>query len=462
MKKIICILVSMLMCGAGYTQSSMFPEYSCSHYHVLLDVKHDSTILYVEDRAHQICDTLFSYSLYGMPPSQSNRVIKMNGGSQNYMLTNSPTSLLCHMLSIFQLGDWSNMSTLFFLSDRDFVQSRLASGILNDIIFDYQNIDSLELINSYVLYGTYHIINIHAFFHDGSVTIQTYQMKQENNQWFLTIQNDTTPLFPNMLVHLTYHSAYSMLTDGDIDGDGVPDLLDNCPCSANSGQLDSDNDGYGNTCDNCPNKYNPLQEDYDDDGIGDNCDNCRSIYNPEQTDSDRDGYGDACDNCPNAYNPYQLDFDNDSIGNECDPDIDNDSIPNELDIDMDGDGIDNDVDNCPMTYNPSQVDTDEDGIGDICDNCPEDANADQSDIDGDGIGDACDDDMDGDGIPNTEDNCTYLYNPNQEDLDCDGIGDVCDPDIDGDGVPNEQDNCPTVFNPDQTDVNGNGVGDICE
>jgi len=35
----------------------------------------------------------------------------------------------------------------------------------------------------------------------------------------------------------------------DTDGDGVDDVLDNCPMVANAGQCDSDSDGFGNRCD---------------------------------------------------------------------------------------------------------------------------------------------------------------------------------------------------------------------
>jgi hypothetical protein len=58
----------------------------------------------------------------------------------------------------------------------------------------------------------------------------------------------------------------------DSDGDGIPDLLDNCP-----------------------NDSNPDQADFDDDGIGDTCDNCPMHHNPDQADADNDGHGDACD-----------------------------------------------------------------------------------------------------------------------------------------------------------------------
>jgi len=81
----------------------------------------------------------------------------------------------------------------------------------------------------------------------------------------------------------------------DGDGDGVPDLEDNCPSSANPGQQDADGDNVGDACDPCT--------DTDDDGYGnpeyaDNVcpvDNCPAVTNPDQADGDRDGLGDACD-----------------------------------------------------------------------------------------------------------------------------------------------------------------------
>ena len=57
----------------------------------------------------------------------------------------------------------------------------------------------------------------------------------------------------------------------DSDGDGIADLLDNCPAIANTNQADFDTDDVGDACDNCPSTYNPDQGDADSDGIGDAC-----------------------------------------------------------------------------------------------------------------------------------------------------------------------------------------------
>jgi len=218
--------------------------------------------------------------------------------------------------------------------------------------------------------------------------------------------------------------------NADPDGDGVPELLDNCPGLPNGSQQDSDADGIGDACDtcpldalndpdldsvcnevdNCPDVGNALQEDGDQDGLGDACDgctdtdgdgfgnpgfpvntcaadNCPLLANPTQSDGDSDVRGDACDNCPAGYNPLQTDGDNDGVGNSCD--------------------------NCLVVANPSQQDTDSDTVGNACDNCPTEANASQTDTDADRVGDVCD-------------NCIFDPNPAQADVDSDFEGDVCD------------------------------------
>lgn len=71
----------------------------------------------------------------------------------------------------------------------------------------------------------------------------------------------------------------------DSDGDGVPDITDNCPSNVNPDQGDNDNDGLGDVCDT----------DDDNDGIDDTADNCPIDVNFDQLDDDFDGLGNACD-----------------------------------------------------------------------------------------------------------------------------------------------------------------------
>ncbi len=219
------------------------------------------------------------------------------------------------------------------------------------------------------------------------------------------------------------------IKDGDDDGDGVINHLDNCRWTFNTNQANSDGDTLGDVCDNCPDDTNNGQEDGDGDTFGDVCDNCPDDYNDPQTDSDGDGAGDACDVCP-GFDDF-LDTDLDFVADSCD--------------------------NCPGLYNPQQDDPDGDGFGSACDNCPDISNVLQTDSDGDGVGDPCDacpgfddnNDADGDGVPDDCDICPNDYDPGQENSDGDIYGDACD-------------NCPLIDNPAQEDFDYDGIGDYCD
>lgn len=93
-------------------------------------------------------------------------------------------------------------------------------------------------------------------------------------------------------------------TELDLDGDDVPDDVDNCPAVFNFGQGDLDADGAGDACDVCPWAVEvdpcplPDANDVDADLVPDTDDNCPGASNPDQLDTDEDGQGDVCDYCP--------------------------------------------------------------------------------------------------------------------------------------------------------------------
>ncbi len=88
-----------------------------------------------------------------------------------------------------------------------------------------------------------------------------------------------------LVVSATISQSNSNYIIADVDGDGVPDIRDNCVSVPNADQVDLNNNGRGDACD-----------DFDQDQIINSKDNCPNIPNWDQKDSDGDGIGDACDN----------------------------------------------------------------------------------------------------------------------------------------------------------------------
>jgi hypothetical protein len=135
----------------------------------------------------------------------------------------------------------------------------------------------------------------------------------------------------------------------DQDGDGVPNISDNCPLIPNADQADADDDAIGDACDPTP-TADTNAGDHDSDGFPNISDNCPLVPNADQADSDGDGIGNVCDPAeplpPTSPTPAPA------------------TAPP---ADSDGDGVPDFSDNCPTTPNADQTDTDGDGSGDVCD-----------------------------------------------------------------------------------------------
>lgn len=98
----------------------------------------------------------------------------------------------------------------------------------------------------------------------------------------------------------------------DSDGDGVPDLIDECPFAAGTADFfgcpDSDGDGLGDSRDNCPKEMGAMDNkgcpmaDSDGDGVPDDKDSCPNLKGDKRyagcPDTDGDGIVDKYDKCP--------------------------------------------------------------------------------------------------------------------------------------------------------------------
>jgi OmpA-OmpF porin, OOP family len=165
-----------------------------------------------------------------------------------------------------------------------------------------------------------------------------------NDNWDAVPQGGSN----DMMLAFMLGFSYSLFSDYDSDGDGVPDSKDQCPDTPTGVKvdefgcpIDSDNDGVPDYLDKCP--KTPSGVAVDEAGC--------------PLDADGDGVPDYLDKCPNTPKGAPV--------NER-------GCP-----DSDGDGVFDDIDECPDTPKGAPVDakgcpkdTDGDGVPDYLDECP--------------------------------------------------------------------------------------------
>ncbi len=228
--------------------------------------------------------------------------------------------------------------------------------------------------------------------------------------------------------------------DTDDDGDGIDDILDNCPLIANAGQADADLDGIGDDCDPIVNASLAISAPSAPTTEGEDVTYTITYSNAGTvTLSDADitvnTTGDASATAvvsgsgltTRTVTLTGISGSNGTFG-----------------ISIAAGTADNaTADGLAVAVGPSTTfefaDADGDGVFDSMDSCPNGISgipdASDPDLDGDGCKNSEDSDDDGDGVDDAVDNCPLTANADQ--LNTDGAadgGDVCDEDDDNDGI----------------------------
>ena len=313
MKKYLFVLICIVLTASTtVAQVNRFPQYNEQPQAVTLNLSNDTNVLLVEDGVHTLCGNVVFYTFDGTIAGASS-MIALTGGNQNASTTNTPPAMLCRLLQAYHNATLTDIQTLYRTQDAATFTSIFSVDSVRLAFLSFvSSIDSIEYLLSYNQ-EPYTVV-ITRLYYDTNQVLMTYMLTQVGGQWKFAAADLGGPMANNLTIFLNNYPPSALTTGNDLDGDGIPNATDNCPCTANVDQADSDHDGIGDACDNCPVRYNPLQEDRDDDGIGDGCDNCPGRYNPLQEDADGDHIGDSCDNCPTVVNPRQYDFDLDGSG----------------------------------------------------------------------------------------------------------------------------------------------------
>ena len=211
---------------------------------------------------------------------------------------------------------------------------------------------------------------------------------------------DNCPTLSNPDQRDTNGNGIGDVCDVDLDGDGIPDkhadlspmtaaeiamrLGDNCPSIPNGKQVITCVANVPN-CAKIATIGDACNPDIDGDGVPNAVDNCPLFANADQSvkptdptvfatdctgiDTDGDGVPDFRDNCPTIKNPDQLDTNHNGIGDACDPDIDGDGVADkhaDLTAFTVAEIAAGKMDNCPTVPNHDQLDSTNSGIGDAC------------------------------------------------------------------------------------------------
>ncbi|MFC1732465.1 T9SS type A sorting domain-containing protein [candidate division KSB1 bacterium] len=214
-----------------------------NHYAVYLSYSNWQNVIY---NSVNIANGASSYGWYtwsgGNLSYMNNSIVNMGGGYTFYV--NTPTAIT--------YSDYNNLytsgATLAYWGGA-------ASGLTNLQLLSSKDLNSVSVNPDYTSNSDLHLLTTAL---EGLANPTSLCLADIDNQ----LRSTTTP-----------DIGADEYMNPDTDGDGIDDIVDNCPTISNTDQADDDCDGVGDVCDVCPNGDDMI--DNNNDGFPD----CAQLLN---------------------------------------------------------------------------------------------------------------------------------------------------------------------------------------
>lgn len=232
MKRFFSLIVLTLTVLISSAQSDQFPTVTPTDMSIAIHIGHRGQRIYAAGEGKLLCDSLMSYQIHGAVKTQaSNWSIRTSGGTMNANDTNTVPALLCRVLKAYQTMNFTALASCYDSPSAAELNTLLKTDSIKiKFLMAMANISHFEL---QVMYNTpsatYLFVKI--CYHDNTQSLALFLAQQTEQGWKLISGEDKSDLGYNLLVYLTNHQAYNLISSNDIDNDGIPNGNDPCPCS---------------------------------------------------------------------------------------------------------------------------------------------------------------------------------------------------------------------------------------
>ena len=232
MKRFFSLIVLTLTVLIASAQSDLFPTIATTDMSIAIPIGQRGQRMYAAGEGKLLCDSLMSYQIHGAVKTQaSNWSIRTSGGTMNANDTNTVPALLCRVLKAYQTMNFTALASCYDSPSAAELNTLLKTDSIKiKFLMAMANISHFEL---QVMYNTpsatYLFVKI--CYHDNTQSLALFLAQQTEQGWKLISGEDKSDLGYNLLVYLTNHQAYNLISSNDIDNDGIPNGNDPCPCS---------------------------------------------------------------------------------------------------------------------------------------------------------------------------------------------------------------------------------------